>query len=413
MAIIIAMTACQETYPGLSFDMSGDDIREEQGLKDSIATKEEFKVISVALSDPSYHTISASQSRALGAFDFSRYDSIHRAVWDSAVFNVYAFHDTLNIDYSVNHQQDTVSCLLDNIPMRMPDPAAKILSYIIDEEHDGKHYWSNKDNKRPYKFWAYYIDDAKINNEARTKDDIKLDIEIDGSQDILCGVAKLTTEQRNTISLSQDRKELLSTLYSTFSARNDIFPVIDVRHQLARFKFKCFPGESDSEGIVIDSIKVLAQNQATMTVVSRFEENLGCTFGENKEWLKLQDSDNYPEFKEFKYVLKWDEEDENRKVFERTHIDIGESLLIPPTDTLMIQIFAKKFLPEQGDFVDLYKDHNVSFVVNEETFKAGYQYDIRMVLYSIKEFSVSAVLTGWAEGGKIDTNPEDDNFVSY
>lgn len=132
-----------------------------------------------------------------------------------------------------------------------------------------------------YNFMGYHIDDAKVLSSGLVDDDsaIEIKLELDGTQDIMIGNAKLTSldtirfiqslitsekldsadiktyydaenhqfspllslEQLNVI-----EKELKERHYSSYSNRRDIKPQMNFEHQLSRITFQVVGGNSDA-----------------------------------------------------------------------------------------------------------------------------------------------------------------------
>lgn len=433
--------ACVDTYPGLTEDMSGTDIVDSIGMNDTVMANEEFKLISVAISDPSYNTAvgdtTGSRTRTFGAFDKSRPDSIQRMVWDSARFIIIAFRDSSDIDFTVTRQNDSVVCLLDNEPTWMADPNGYVLSYVIDDQHDGHNWWNNKLSHVPYRFWGYYLDDAKVLGVNRNKDHIGIELDIDGSQDILAGYASLTDKQKEKIAESDTlqmcygqymmQERQWDNLYSTTTARHDINPIIGMRHKLARFRFEVYPGNAASDSILIDSLKVFSKVRCELIVASSNNERLGCEVkSEPLEWLNLHEKDNKPTLDSGAYVNQWKEEYETTRLYERDHLKLGEGMMLPPTDILRIQLYAHQrikvqdivngIVHERDTVVNPFEHLNGGNVVNlsyAKGFKPGNIYTIRIALYGDKPMTADAELTGWDPQKPVVSNPEDEDFRPY
>ncbi|MDO4496323.1 MAG: hypothetical protein Q4B58_00605 [Bacteroidales bacterium] len=427
----LLVAACVDTYPGITEDMSGTNIVDSAGMNDTVMVHEEFKLISVGINDPSYYTVSTDTSltsRGMGSFDYLRKDSLRSLMWDSARFMLYAFRDdTLGINFKVTNSEDSAACLLDKVPMWVADPSSNLLSYVIDEEHDGRHLWINKNPETPYRFWSYYIDNVDSLVEERTSEHIKLSFTIDGSQDILAGTAEMTTKQWNKVKNDDSLNTLytkyllqgrpMRNLYSTTSALNDIIPIINYKHQLVRFKFELYPGNKESDKMIIDSIKVLTRTHGHLVVASNESKESVCTFDATPtEWVNLPEWNNKSTLDSARYINRWDPkyEVDGTRVYHRKCLKVGESLLIPPTDSLRIQLFARQQI---GDtLVDPYQHINGGNIVTmryAKGFKAGNLYTIRVVLYGEKPYTADAVLSGWEPGVDIVTNPEDENFKPW
>lgn len=407
--VLTSMIACTETYPGKELDMSGDEVLKDWGMEDSIAVKEEYKVISVAISDPSYHTVSASgqsTTRGLGAFDYQRDDSLRKVLSYNSYFYIYAFNRDETVSYNAQ------SCLLMNEPARALDPASYFLSF-----ENGKQYWNTETPERPYDFWAYYVDDAVAGTPDPQPDhegNLGFDITIDGSQDLLCGKAVLTKAQNDSLYNIEEQQRLRNSLYSYYTTSHDIFPVVDLKHCLTCLKFQVYPGDETADGIIIDKISVESPYKGRMTVVANDKNKLGCTFDKDSiAWLSLHDVNNEDSLQaENNYICHWNEEYGSGdsivvNVFDREAINVGESLLIPPlagSDTLNVKIKVLRLNAKDPE-------EYITFVTRSSGFKAGYQYNVRLALYGPQSVGVTAVLTGWTQGESVPLiDPSDDGF---
>lgn len=417
------LAACIDTYPGLvNIDMSGSDVIEDEGLDDTTMVYTEYKLVTVALSNPSYTTLTAGDevsggddqqedTRSSGSFDSSRDPELWKNLWKSARFYVYSFLNDPSVRFTDNSSTEPKdsTCLLDNVPTYVNDLNSYMLSYVIDDEHDGRHYWSNKDTINRYSFWAYYLDDAEVISQERTEDQISVDFKVDGAHDILSGKAQLTKKQETTIKNSGDK--YLRSYYSTYTARRDLFPVVRLKHQMARLKFRIYPGNETSGGYIIDSIRVVGPSKAHLTVVSHNDDELGCEFYGDRIWYSLHDKDNSPTLEQDRYIVEWKPEYAEMPTYERDYLDVGESLLIPPAERVRIQIFCRQYDETVGDYVNpLEYSGSTTWIGFQPGFEAGHSYTIRIVLYGSMMYSADALLTGWAMGEDIFVDSEEDDF---
>ena len=108
-------------------------------------------------------------------------------------------------------------------------------------------YYSDRHQEAPYNFFAYYIDELDKNrvlnsNVHRTRDSIWYDISIDGTQDIMCGMAPPLKDVLDTWypnqnkRLSDNERSVIRNGYSKFSADRDIHPYIRMEHIISKIK---------------------------------------------------------------------------------------------------------------------------------------------------------------------------------
>ena len=75
--LMVLLVSCHETYPGLDFDLSGDDIKNEEFVIDSVIVDKDRLPITLAIIDPSFTTLSRSSvPTGSGAFDSERPDTM-------------------------------------------------------------------------------------------------------------------------------------------------------------------------------------------------------------------------------------------------------------------------------------------------------------------------------------------------
>lgn len=384
-ALALGLASCHETYTGHGTDMSGDDKLKEWGLEDSIPQTNEYKPLIVAISDPSYSSVTTT--RGLGAFDSELPDSVIQYQQRNATFHVFAFDAAVSTSFNTTRAQDSTLCLLDNAASHIANAASMMLTF----DNNQSFYWPSKEHFRTYDLWAYYTDTTDV-EMTRTSDRIVLNFDIDGSQDVLAGKAMLTTKQKNRAEAHQYREKIEANLFSFYTAYHDFIPVVNLKHQLTRLRFNVTGGDEYSNGIIIDSIQVLSPYKCKLTVVSKDDALLGSTFAEETRWLSLRDIDS------------------TAVVAQGEKLALGKSMLLPPADTLCIKINAHK-LDENRQAFEAFPQGNITFATMPKgKFKAGNQYDVNLTVFGPQEIVASCVLTGWVKGDDVTINPADDEF---
>ncbi len=109
-------------------------------------------------------------------------------------------------------------------------------------------YYNGSYPKYCYKFFAYYLDGAVDMGNAdalhRDSASVYYDIEIDGTQDLVCGYAELTEKQKR-----QSDLHIEGTCYTAETARRNLFPVFRMKHQLVGLKFGAEIGGACVKGV--------------------------------------------------------------------------------------------------------------------------------------------------------------------
>ena len=205
-AVVLALSSCSESYPGLEYDKT-------QGNK-GIENQEGSNGVTPVMVFVNEQNIFSVKTRGVGAFEPDDRNNENRLA--NSTFYVYAFRNnnyqsgpdelkqptdftwynyaTDNIGRRGQKDEKNVNCLLDgtdyNYGMETtlhPHGSGK-LEYKLEDGQEAPKYYSAYGDI-PYNFFAYYLDDAKVLSANRSADKISYDIEIDGTQDLMCGYA--------------------------------------------------------------------------------------------------------------------------------------------------------------------------------------------------------------------------------
>lgn len=221
------------------------------------------------------------------------------------------------------HDPEKNSCLVDNpydydtgmsavLDLGSPGPAESSYRFIMAKDPHPERagdpymplieedfYYSSTYEETGYCFFGYHTDGAHTRT-SREADAIKHDIEIDGANDVMLGYADPVTGQAlketydfdpgQSAAAAEAYKKIVSsgTGYSTYSARRGIYPIVGMRHQLARLIFEVRPAEETAKDVVIDSILVWSKYKGTMTVAARVNSLDQLPKAQGIEW---QDND--------------------------------------------------------------------------------------------------------------------------
>lgn len=331
LAATAAMTACSETYPGLAYDYGGSGQQNTEGAGDAVpirvyATKRYFFSVTAGSAEQqsSGAKTSAGLTRGTGPIDKSE-DNItvdEKNFLQQKTFHIFAFRygkdeqgpqaqdadlrKTLDISASAGwYDPENNSCLVDNskdydegmtavLDLGSPGPAESSYRFVMsDDPHPdrttGDPYspveeadlnYSSTYEETGYCFFGYHTDGAHVST-SREADAISHGVEIDGSNDLMYGYAEpvtaLTLKETYDFDPAADAasaeayKKIVAsgTGYSTYSARRGIYPIVGLRHQLARLFFEVKPAAETAKDVVIDSILVWSKYKGTMTVAAR------------------------------------------------------------------------------------------------------------------------------------------------
>ncbi len=290
------------------------------------------------------------------------------------------------------------------------------------------------------------------------------DIEIDGSQDLLAGYTPPLRYVLDT-RYEKQRKELTTSEvdmirwidgYCTFAAHRGIDPQIDMRHQLARFQFRAYPGDESASNTTINSVYIHCHNKGDFVVAHRDTTQVGFYPDESQSGdVYLREKPVIVYDAEGKAVGltegpihdtkgKTDEEIDPKEMW-RVYWDdsywipgsdgakgkvpltqrgnpliLGDNLLVPESETVEIYIdssyklgsadgksFVSRYTVKASDLVNAdparekyYLDEKYFEETGEKryVFKKGYFYTITLAVYGLQAIQVYANVDNWQQG---------------
>ena len=419
--------------------------------------------VMVAFSDPAYNVL----TKGVGVIDPEDKAHFNERMSQGTYF-IYSFRrdNPDGMNFNIRRAEDTFSryCLVDgSLDEATPEELQK-LNLTEEQLHQhGKRasyagngsfvnwrstadipYYSNKQELDPFSFFAYYYDDAKIGPVIRDNAGIRFDVEVDGSQDLMCAQSIALSDVIDDIENNRpvdpsfyemaerlkaldpaDLKTMKTYYYNTFTARFNIWPIIQMQHQLAYVKLKFFPAFTNSKDIIcIKNVTLNTVNKGVFTVVSYNPQLLGANFaaydqrgdlhplnteGKPVEWITPEGN--------YSYTLRLTEEELSLPIFSRPSIESG-CFLVPPSNDATITIETVYYrdgdLSQPMDFTITteLKDK----VVNKDNignflgygFMKSREYNIRASVYGPQEIEINVEPSSWVDGGDIEVDPEND-----
>jgi hypothetical protein len=131
-------------------------------------------------------------------------------------------------------------------------------------------YYNSTYPQYRYKFFAYYLDSAEVTNFERYSDRVIYDIEINGTQNLMCACASLTEKQKKRFSDSPVYP------YSAATGALGLFPTFKMESQLASLHFAL--SDDSAEGVSIRNIEITAPYKGRFVVAAADEKEMGITF---------------------------------------------------------------------------------------------------------------------------------------
>lgn len=286
-----------------------------------------------------------------------------------------------------------------------------------------------------YDFWGYRVDDAAGTTPVvKTVDDTGaeveanvatkrvVDIEIDGSQDIMAGKAAPSNDEVTKLG------GYAENFYSAYAARKGVQPNITFNHLLTRFTFEVRAGSKatagagasgNTEAVRVKGISVESLTNGTLTVAYTGETKQAAdllTFTGDASALTLKQrvttaaSNNDPLVDLVEVPLTWPAAGE---ATVGDVISVGEALLVAPGKTeypLTIALAQKvKKNTADTDKTDMNLEQKATIKMDGvKAFEPGKSYKVTITVYGLEEIEVTATLVPWADGGSIDIDDDRD-----
>lgn len=250
-------------------------------------------------------------------------------------------------------------------------------------------------NSSTYDFYGYYVGDATTTGPSSEDGIYKLQITLDGSQDVM--LAKADKEKDTA-----DKGIAPTHAYSAYSARKHVVPNLKFEHQLARFVFRVKAGNSPlSESVKINSVSLTSFTEAELYITGA---DRGIKNARTSGVFDLKNIDGtaftpcFPASSSSSDPIN----------------PIGESIMVIPDSQdghkmviTMQQYDTNGTTPLGGPFT-ITKTLVPGDVVDEEginceyqNFLPGYQYNVNIVVYGRQEVKVNVTLSPWFEAGNI------------
>ena len=285
-----------------------------------------------------------------------------------------------------------------------------------------------------YDFWGYRVDDAAVGGTpvVKTVDDAGteveanaatkrvVDIEIDGSQDIMAGKAAPSADEVTKLGGYADN------FYSAYAARKGVQPNITFEHLLTRFTFEVragskatagLPAGGNTDAVKVTGVSVGSKTTGTLTVAytgatKKAAELLTFTGDASPLILKQRDeavADNNAPLVALKPVtLTWT--DDAATIGDV--LKVGEALLVAPGEKeypLTIAL-SQDVLQKVGEAkVTMPLEQKATIKMDgTKTFEPGKSYKVTITVYGLEDIRVTATLVPWADGGSIDIDDDRD-----
>ena len=321
--------------------------------------------------------------------------------------------------YGLNRTRPGVGQII-NAKAHMAKPAVAEEGWSVAEGSlkfaDGKAFFYNATRDR-YDFYGYYVADAAQIPASLT--DYKIDVTIDGTQDILLGLAR---PEKDILAdgVNTDVVTSIDDVYSAWSTRRGVIPKLEFSHALAQYKFEV--QNRGTQGVVLQSIEVTSKTKGVLTVVNQepssegtgdgLAQGLAIKSGDVESKLRLRSET----FTVGGAVLDYGEEGTEDDVMTDgvrleglmsapMELD-GEIMTFAGQDNSVVVRLVQAGMPE-GAYrqitMPIELDENKNYGTRT---KAGYSYLVSIVVYSLEEAVLDVTLTPWRDGGDVQLDQE-------
>lgn len=257
------------------------------------------------------------------------------------------------------------------------------------------YYWNKKKyEKIGYNFFAYYINNANVYGFEKQNDCVKIDLELNGKNDIMVGSAPVLTEEilkeeyPASVTEEETRKNILSYgdgAYSTYGAVHSVEPKIDLKHALAYLKFRAKLMD-DAVKVSIQDVQVEACTRGKLVVASRDPENIKLGITELSETKDISVNAYLSE----------------KEISTEEYKEVGEGILVPPADsyTVKVKVLQSNIKTTESE-TNSQGNMWVTIPVHctpKNGFEAGKIYVLDLSVYGTTPIVITSGLESWKSG---------------
>ena len=233
-----------------------------------------------------------------------------------------------------------------------------------------------------YSFYGYYVDDAcGAGVTPAPGADYKLDVTIDGTQDILLGApVKADDVDRNTEVTETD-------VYSAFSARRGVTPNVVFNHALTRYTFTLL--NKGTQPVKVETVEVMSKTKGVLTVA--VTQSLVMDGTETEETALSLDSVSLP--------ADLESYDPAQPSLPK-NLEGSVMTFAGQSNTLVLTLSQDGMLASEKRVVSM------PIKVSGGT-QPAYSYELAVVVYSLEKVGMTVTLKPWENGQSVTLNPED------
>lgn len=321
--------------------------------------------------------------------------------------------------YGLNRSKPGVGEII-NAKAHMAKPSGAGTDWLVAEGAlefaDDKTFFYNG-TRDVYDFYGYYVGDAATVPE--TLPDYQLEVAIDGSQDVLIGIAN-PEEDITATGVDTDEVKDTENVYSAWSTRRGVTPKIKFIHALTQYKFEV--KNRGTQAVVLQSVEITSKTNGVLTVVNQDPSAPGADDGLVQGFdIKPGDTDKLISLKSSTFTqggavldYKGEGPDDDVKVdgvrlepLQTAPVKLEGELMTfaGQTNNVIVKLVQKGMKPGEFRQITLPITLNETENLGTKT-RPGYSYLISLVIYSLEEAGMNVSLVEWHGAGSIPLDQE-------
>lgn len=291
---------------------------------------------------------------------------------------------------------DSLRCLIDG------KEATVVAGNSLTVWKEGTVYYpSNELVAERYDFYGAFIDDATVLDSHRATDKVQLDIEIDGSQDVMTAKAGLPRSKET--GLEKDYA------FSYLSAMDGDAPIFTLNHHLTKLDLFVRPGITYgfSNTMTIMGANLETRTQGTLTVAAKDTDQMGMVFRDNSPYKAVLLRNEHGEACEpvtLQTINTYDAETGVNRYVDDPYLlqlqkeatrQLGASFFVAPEKTYILNLAFEDPDPRDDPFP------NTVRLNSGEAFLPGHRYQVTMTVYGSYLIDIDCIMVPWLNAGSI------------
>ena len=310
---------------------------------------------------------------------------------------VWAFNRAEDTPFTaVRTKTDSLQCLIDG------KATTVVANNSLTVWKEGSVYYPSEEQvAERYDFYGAFIDDATVLDQHRASDKVQLDIEIDGSQDVMTSKAGLPRYASTG--------EVKDYAFSYLSSKEGDVPIFTLNHHLTKLDLFVRPGITYgfSNTMTITGANLETRTQGTLTVAAKDTDNMGMVFWDNapyKQVILRNQNGEACEPVTLQTINTYDAETGVNRYVDDPYLlqlqkdatrQMGASFFVAPEKTYTLNLTFKDPDPRDDPFP------NTVRLNSGEAFLPGHHYQVTMTVYGSYQIDIDCIMVPWLQAGSI------------